>query len=70
MLYVNQCRAAYQLLKDRRLRFNWKIFVNIKVEVNFFLMFNAFSFSFLALENVQSELFEVKAKYEEATAAK
>lgn len=68
MLYVNQCRAAYQLLKDRRLRFNWKIFVNIKVEVNFFLMFNAFSF--LALENVQSELFEVKAKYEEATAAK
>lgn len=43
----------------------------MKVDVIFFfLMLNGFSFSLLALENVQSELFEVKAKYEEATAAK
>jgi hypothetical protein len=35
----------------------------------FFLTLD-YIFAVLALENVQSELFEVKAKYEEATTAK
>lgn len=72
LIQVGRILCFQQVLRSADLKKTTTNYYNSMIEskrctVDFHLFFLSL---FVALENVQSELFEVKAKYEEATAAK